>query len=50
MADNTLVKYAQNHENVVITPHMGGGTFFSLAEARRFMANKLIEIIKKEEL
>jgi len=29
---------------------MGGGTFFSLAEARRFMANKLIEIIKKEEL
>jgi D-3-phosphoglycerate dehydrogenase len=46
MEDNLVVRYAQKHENVIITPHMGGGTHFSIIEARRFMADKVVAALK----
>ena len=36
-----LVRFAQTHDNVVITPHIGGGTFKSVIDARVFTARKV---------
>ena len=36
-----LVQYAQKHDNLVITPHIGGATTESIGNARIFMAKKL---------
>lgn len=41
MRESSIVQYAQEHDNVVITPHMGGFTTKSLWEARVFSAKKL---------
>ena len=41
-----LVQYAQKHDNLVITPHIGGVTVESIAGARIFMAQKLADYIK----
>jgi len=49
MADITrhpLVSYAQRHDNLIITPHVGGATVESIAGARIFMANRLAEYLK----
>jgi len=42
-----LVQYAQTHDNMIITPHIGGGTVESIAGARIFIAEKLIDYIKQ---
>jgi D-3-phosphoglycerate dehydrogenase len=36
-----LVQYAQSHDNLVITPHIGGATAESIAGARIFIIEKL---------
>ena len=41
MADSPVVQYAQTHDNVIITPHIGGCTYKSLWVARDFSAKKL---------
>lgn len=40
-SDNRLVQYARAHDNVVITPHVGGATDHTVDGARRFMARKI---------
>ena len=50
MADHPVVQYAQSHDNVVLTPHMGGGTLLSIAEARRFVANRIVAWIERDAL
>jgi len=42
-----LVRYAQKHDNLLITPHIGGGTIESVADARIFIAKRLAEYLKK---
>ena len=46
IGDHPLINYARIHENVIITPHIGGCTFFSLTEARIFMAKKLARYLR----
>ena len=41
MRDCPLVRYASDHDNVIITPHMGGATDTSIRDARLFAAKKL---------
>lgn len=41
MRESPVVQYAADHENVVITPHMGGATDKSIRDARVFSAQKL---------
>ena len=41
MRESPVVQYAQTHENVIITPHLGGCTTKSLWDARVFSAQKL---------
>ena len=40
-----LVQYTQTHDNLVISPHIGGSTVESIAGARRFMAKKLADYL-----
>ena len=41
MRHSPVVQYAQDHDRVIITPHIGGGTEKSTWEARVFSARKL---------
>jgi D-3-phosphoglycerate dehydrogenase / 2-oxoglutarate reductase len=41
-----LIAYARTHENLLITPHVGGSTTESIYGARVFMARKMAEYIK----
>ena len=49
MSASPLLRYAREHENVVITPHIGGCTYKSLADARVFSARKLAHFLRTGE-
>ena len=36
-----LIQYAQRHDNLLLTPHIGGNTVESFAKTEMFMARKL---------
>ncbi len=39
---SSLVQYAKRHDNLLITPHIGGCTFESLAKTEAFLAEKAV--------
>lgn len=41
MREHRLVAYARVHDNLLITPHIGGGTWDSMRKTEEFMAGKL---------
>lgn len=43
--ENALWQYAQTHNNVIITSHIGGVTFESMAESEIFMARKVVRFV-----
>jgi D-3-phosphoglycerate dehydrogenase len=43
LPDRPLLAYARTHDNLIITPHIGGATFESMARTERFMARRLAE-------
>ncbi|MBT5415216.1 MAG: hypothetical protein HOH66_07200 [Rhodospirillaceae bacterium] len=43
-----LIAYAKAHDNLVITPHIGGATTESIYGARVFMARKLADFLRAE--
>ena len=47
LASHSLIQYARNHKNLIITPHIAGATVESIIGARVFMAEKLASYIKK---
>ena len=42
---NPLLNYARRHDNLLITPHIGGATVESMAKTEVFMAHKLREFL-----
>lgn len=48
LADNGLIGYANQHPNLIITPHIGGATVQSMYKTELFMAEKLCRWINKE--
>jgi len=46
LSEHPLIKYSQEHDNLIITPHIGGSTVESIVGAREFMAQKLADYIK----
>jgi D-3-phosphoglycerate dehydrogenase / 2-oxoglutarate reductase len=47
MLDSPLIQYAREHSNLLITPHIGGATFESMAATEIFMARKLKDFLEK---
>lgn len=41
IGQNPLLRYARDHSNLLITPHIGGATVESMEKTELFMANKL---------
>ena len=46
-AHQPLVEYARNHENLLITPHIGGYALESIEGTRAFVAEKFLNAISK---
>ena len=46
MGDSPIVQYARTHDNVVVTPHIGGCTHESVWDARVFSARKLARYLQ----
>jgi len=46
LADHPLIRYAREHDNLVISPHVGGVTYESQAMTMQFVADKVAEAIR----
>ena len=44
-----LFAYANQHDNLLITPHIGGATYESMAKTEVFMAQKLVDFLLAKE-
>jgi len=44
-SSHPLIEYARDHDNLIITPHIGGYTWESLARTEVFLAQKLVDAI-----
>lgn len=47
--DSPLLNYARKSKNLLITPHIGGATYESMAKTEVFMANKLVKFLDATE-
>ena len=43
--NHPLIEYARSHENLIITPHIGGATYESVEKADLFIAQKIKEYL-----
>jgi D-3-phosphoglycerate dehydrogenase len=46
MREHPLVAYAREQDNLIITPHIGGCTIESMEKTERFLADRLLTLIK----
>lgn len=46
LANSPVIRYTQSHRNLIITPHIGGATYESMAMTEVFMARKLLLYLK----
>lgn len=46
LADHPLIRYARSHENLIVTPHVGGVTFESQAMAYTAAAQKIVDFFQ----
>jgi D-3-phosphoglycerate dehydrogenase len=44
-ADHPLLTYAREHDNLLISPHIGGSTVESFAKTETFLAGRVIDAI-----
>lgn len=47
-AQSPLINYMQAHDNLLVTPHLGGATFESMQRTEVFMAEKLCQFLKSQ--
>ena len=48
LINHPLINYARNHDNLLISPHIGGSTKESIYGSRLFMANKIKKYLISE--
>jgi len=48
LANHPLLAYARQHDHLLITPHIGGATYESMAKTERFMARKLRDFCRRQ--
>jgi D-3-phosphoglycerate dehydrogenase len=46
MSSHLLVAYARNHDNLLITPHIGGCTLESMEHTEEFLAEKVVRFLE----
>lgn len=46
MKDHPLVAYARTHENLLITPHIGGCTLESMEQTEEFLAERVVSFLQ----
>jgi D-3-phosphoglycerate dehydrogenase len=46
MKDHPLVAYARTHQNLLITPHIGGCTLESMQQTEEFLAGKIVNFLQ----
>lgn len=46
LSESALLAYARSHENLLVTPHIGGATFESMAKTEIFMAEKVARFLQ----
>lgn len=46
-ADHPVVKYAAEHANLLIVPHIGGNTFESFEKTELFLAEKVVALLQR---
>ncbi len=46
LAGNSLISYAKNHDNLIITPHLGGATRESMALTEELIAREVVAFLK----
>ncbi|MFA6082685.1 MAG: NAD(P)-dependent oxidoreductase, partial [Patescibacteria group bacterium] len=44
ISESPIVQYAKEHNNVIITPHIGGATFDEMRVVEEFITKKIIKI------
>jgi D-3-phosphoglycerate dehydrogenase len=47
-ASEGMLEYARHHDNMIVTPHIGGCTLDSMEKTEMFMAKKLVTHLEKE--
>ncbi|MEM9544445.1 MAG: NAD(P)-dependent oxidoreductase [Bacteroidota bacterium] len=52
VSQNPLLEYSRKHDNLIITPHIGGNTYESFEKTEHFIADRILEAvgIKKEKI
>jgi D-3-phosphoglycerate dehydrogenase len=45
-----LVEYANKHDNLLLTPHLGGATIESMEKTEIFMAKKFVKWVEESML
>lgn len=45
VADHPLIRYAQDHNSLLITPHIGGSTLDAWSETQRFTIQRAIDVL-----
>jgi D-3-phosphoglycerate dehydrogenase len=48
LGDHPLIRYARDHDKLIVTPHIGGCTVESMAKTEVFMAKRLTEVVTQE--
>ncbi len=43
---NPLIEYSSKHNNLIITPHIGGNTYESFEKTEKFLASKLLSTLQ----
>ena len=46
-ASHPVVRYAAAHDNVLLTPHVGGNTSESLDKTEAFLAGRVVEALRE---
>ena len=46
-SDHSLLHYARGHDNLLLTPHIGGSTYDAWAKTEQYTIKKLIELFQK---
>jgi D-3-phosphoglycerate dehydrogenase / 2-oxoglutarate reductase len=48
LSNHPVIRYAREHDTLIVTPHIGGCTVESMEKTEVFMAKRLVEVVTQE--